>query len=155
MKLGFVRIFCGLAIAFLLVRLIAPVVQEWQWKWGTIHEERAAARREIEKQFSRVTIEDFTSSLPGALAAATACKDLALIKRAQKAWKSHVRRGPKGDQKEFAAKVAAEVLKAGGVNTRFEMILTRDCPASLRQAERTVAKAERQIPTAREPRLKP
>lgn len=149
MQPGFLRIFCGLAIAFLLVRLIAPVVQEWQWKWGTIYEERAAARREIERQFARVTIEDFASSLPGALAAATACKDEALTKRAQRAWIAHVGKGAKGDEKQFAAKVAAEVLKAGGVDMRFKMILTRDCPASLRQAERTVAKAERQTPTAR------
>jgi hypothetical protein len=90
----FKRILCGLVIAFLLVRLIAPIAQEWQWKWVTIHAERAEARRAIEKQFNRVTVEDFTSSLPGALAAATACEDKDLTRRAHKAKVFHVKKGP-------------------------------------------------------------
>jgi len=149
MRRRFMRILCGLVIAFLLVRLIAPIVQEWQWKWGTIHAERAEARRDIAKQLNRVTVEDFTSSLPGALAAATACKDDDLTRRAQKAWVAHVKKGPKGVEKKLAAEIAAEVLKAGGVAMQFQLILTRNCRASLRQAALTVARAEQKAPPTR------
>lgn len=149
MRRRFMRILCGLFIAFLLVRLIAPIVQEWQWKWGTIYAERADARRDIVKQLNRVTVEDFTSSLPGALAAAITCKDDDLARRAQKAWVAHVKKGTKGVEKKLAAEIAAEVLKSGGVATQFQFILTRNCRASLRQAALTVARAEQKAPHTR------
>ena len=143
MQLGFMRIFCGLAIAVLLVRLIAPVVQEWQWKWGTIYAERADARSEIEQQIAKVSVEELVSSPAGALIAATVCEDKRLIRRAQKVWLADVKRGPKGGEHELAAKVAAEVLQAGVIDLRIRMILTKDCAASVRYAAGTVSQYER------------
>lgn len=132
----------GLAAGLLLVRATAPAVQNAYLKWGTIYTERAATYRELERNLSKASVKGLVANPAGALLAATVCGDEQLGARAEKAWLAYVRKGERGSRTEHAGRIMAEVTRAGAVDPRLKMILTKDCTRTLELASATVSKYE-------------
>lgn len=134
-------IFSGvcLVVAFLLVRTVAPMVQEWGWQQEA-YADRVKSERALLPSVEPMPVDKLVQLPIGMLMAASACNDPGLEARVENALLVFGKKFHPDHPDDVKASVAASVSKAKAADPTA---LQEDCRRTLRMATAAISEWEK------------